>query len=83
MYLSLSLSLSHTHTISTVYHVYDICVFCFLFLGKWRDYPVNVTAYSYAFGAIFMGLATIYFGASGKKSEFLIPQNVRIVIGCD
>ena len=35
-----------------------------------------VTAYSYFFGAIFMGLATIYFAASGHTSDFAIPQKV-------
>lgn len=52
-------------------------VFINLFaLGKWRDHPVAVTTYSYMFGAIFMGLASLYFVITGQTSEFYIPLDV-------
>ena len=46
--------------------------------GKWKNYPVTVTAYSYFFGALFMGLSTIYFAATGQGDQFVIPQNVSM-----
>lgn len=46
---------------------------------KWKDYPIYVTAYSYLFGAVLMGVASvIYTAATGKWSEFIIPEDVRI-----
>ncbi len=45
--------------------------------SRWRKYPIYVTAYSYFFGAVFMGIGTIYYAASGKYSEFHIPLDVR------
>ena len=48
--------------------------------GKWKQYPVAVTAYSYFFGALFMGLSTIYFAASGQGDQFAIPQDVSIYV---
>jgi len=47
---------------------------------KWKQYPVTVTAYSYFFGALFMGLSTIYFAASGQGDQFAIPQDVSIYV---
>ena len=45
-------------------------------IGKWRDHPVAVTMYSYMFGALFMGIASLYFVINGQTSEFIIPQEV-------
>ena len=44
--------------------------------GKWRDYPIAVTAYSSFFGAVYVGLASIYFAATGREEEFIMPQAV-------
>lgn len=35
-----------------------------------------MTAYSYFFGALFMGLASIYYAASQQFDKFVIPQTV-------
>jgi len=40
---------------------------------KWKHYPVMITAYSYFFGMIFMGLSTTYFAATGRGEEFTVP----------
>ena len=90
--LSLSLSLSFPppfslfpsplslHSINTITVMITDVLSLIVYIGKWRDYPVGVTAYSYTFGAMFMGIATIYFGATGQKSQFLIPQSVCRVL---
>ena len=44
--------------------------------GKWKEYPVTITAYSYFFGAMFMGLFSLYYAATGQSREFQIPQKV-------
>ena len=51
--------------------------------GKWREHPVAVTMYSYMFGALFMGLASLYFVIKKQTSEFIIPQEVstRTLVG--
>lgn len=41
---------------------------------KWREHPVAVTMYSYMFGALFMGISSLYFVIKGRTSEFIIPQ---------
>ena len=89
--LSLSLSLLSTpflsfpqplslHSINTITVMITDVLSLIVYIGRWRDYPVGVTAYSYTFGAMFMGIATIYFGATGQKSQFLIPQSVCCVL---
>ncbi|XP_003387276.1 PREDICTED: WAT1-related protein At5g45370-like [Amphimedon queenslandica] len=43
--------------------------------NKWREYPVFVTAYSYFFGAVFMGLCSLQNVVSEEKREkFTIPR---------
>ena len=50
-----------------------------LSLDKWREYPVFVTAYSYFFGAVFMGLCSLQNVVSEEKREnFSIPKPVRL-----
>ena len=48
--------------------------------GKWREHPVAVTMYSYMFGAIFMGIASLYFVIKKRTSEFVIPQEVSTLM---
>ena len=52
--------------------------FYFLNAGKWRDHPVAITAYSYFFGAVFMGLASLYVFPVGKSEEYKIPSQVSL-----
>lgn len=47
-----------------------------LCVDKWQEYPIYVTAYSYFFGALFMGLASIYYAASQQFDKFTIQQTV-------
>ena len=47
------------------------------FLDKWREYPVNVTAYSYFFGAVFMGLASIYY--YNQPEVYVLPNEVCVL----
>ena len=44
--------------------------------GKFKEYPVTITAYSYFFGAIFMGLSTIYPAVTSQGKAFRIPTSV-------
>lgn len=44
-----------------------------LLVGKWKDYPVMVTAYSYFFGAIFVGLASFCVLSVGEA-----PKNYKV-----
>ena len=46
------------------------------YTGRWKDYPVNVTAYSYFFGSIFMGMLSVYFAATKQYSKFHLPDDV-------
>lgn len=39
-----------------------------------------VTMYSYMFGALFMGIASLYFVVRKQTSEFFIPQEVNIKV---
>ncbi len=45
-------------------------------LGKWREHPVAVTAYSYGFGALFMAIASLYFVFTGQTDAFYLPPDV-------
>ena len=53
--------------------------------GKFKQYPVTVTAYSYFFGAIFMGLSTIYPAVTSQGNAFRIPMSVsqERLLHCD
>ena len=53
-----------------------VCAVCLL-AGKWKDYPVGTTAYSYFFGAMFMGLASLYYPITGQVDVYQIPSQVR------
>lgn len=46
-------------------------------LGRWKKHPIYVTAYSYFFGALFMGLGSLYYVGTGQYTLFKIPQDVR------
>ena len=61
----------------------NITCYCTHTAGKWREHPVAVTMYSYMFGALFMGLASLYFVIKKQTSEFIIPQEVsaRTLVG--
>ena len=48
--------------------------------GKWREHPVAVTMYTYMFGALFMGIASLYFVIKKQTSEFIIPQEVSTTL---
>ena len=39
---------------------------------RWREYPINVTAWTYFYGALFMGLASFYY--TGQPDKFKIPK---------
>lgn len=54
-----------------------------LYLDKWKNHPIYVTAYSYMFGALFMALTSIYYLASGKADRYLITGTVRLTILTD
>jgi drug/metabolite transporter (DMT)-like permease len=48
----------------------------FIFLApncRWKDFPVGTTAYSYFFGAVFMGLASLYYPIQGDTAVYYIP----------
>lgn len=45
--------------------------------GKWKQYPIYVTAYGYFFGALFMGLSSMFYVAKNQTHLFRIPQEVR------
>jgi len=40
--------------------------------SRWRDYPINITAWTYFFGAISMGLASLYY--ADKPEKFVIHK---------
>lgn len=44
--------------------------------GIWKEYPVAMTAYTYLFGSIFMGVATLYYVFTGQAHLFVIPRHV-------
>ena len=44
--------------------------------GKWRNYPVAITAYAYLFGFIYMGLASLYVFPTGNSKDYKIPPEV-------
>ena len=56
--------------------VHSICQLRVSTAGKWKDYPIAVTAYGYLFGSLFMGSFTLYYIWSGQPEQFLIPQHV-------
>lgn len=62
------------------WHLSDNHTIDFTIAGKWREHPVAVTMYSYMFGAIFMGLASLYFVIKKQTSEFVIPQEVSTLV---
>jgi drug/metabolite transporter (DMT)-like permease len=41
--------------------------------SRWKDYPVGTTAFSYFFGAMFMGLASLYYPITGQVDVYYIP----------
>ena len=43
---------------------------------SWKDTPVNVTAWSYMFGAVFMALASAYCGASDPSVFDVFPKSL-------
>ena len=47
--------------------------------GKWKDYPVGITGYSYLFGSVYMGLACLYFVMVGRSQEFILPSKVSLI----
>ena len=47
--------------------------------GKWKDYPVGITGYSYLFGSVYMGLGCLYFVMVGRSQEFKLPSKVSLV----
>jgi drug/metabolite transporter (DMT)-like permease len=49
----------------------------FIFMApncRWKEYPVATTAYSYFFGAVFMGLASLYYPFQGRVDVYHIPR---------
>jgi drug/metabolite transporter (DMT)-like permease len=44
--------------------------------SRWKDYPVGTTAFSYFFGAMFMGLASLYYPITGQVDVYYIPTEV-------
>ena len=46
------------------------------YTDPWRERPVAVTAYSYMFGSLFIGVSSLYFVITGQTSEFSIPITV-------
>lgn len=52
------------------------------YADKWRQYPIYVTAYSYFFGALFMGIGPIYYAAAGKYDQFTLTNTVSQLINC-
>ena len=48
---------------------------CFV-SDQWRDKPIFVTAYSYFFGALFMGLASVYYVATKQFEAFKVEDKV-------
>ena len=43
---------------------------------SWKNTPINVTAWSYMFGALFMGVASVYCGVSDPSVFDLFPQSL-------
>ena len=54
------------------------CVTATVLVGRWKEYPVATTAYSYFFGAMFMGLASLYYPFQGQVDVFKIPVKVSV-----
>ena len=55
------------------------CVLCVtIMVGRWKEYPVATTAYSYFFGAMFMGLASLYYPFQGQVDVYKIPLEVGV-----
>lgn len=48
--------------------------------GVWRSHPIYVTAYSYLFGVLFMGLTSLYYVASGQYSYFHVEEEVSKMV---
>ena len=69
---------SAMHTFKQTFDSGDVCTHNIIThtTGKWREHPVAVTMYSYMFGALFMGIASLYFVIKKRTSEFFIPQEV-------
>ena len=49
-----------------------------IMVGRWKEYPVATTAYSYFFGAMFMGLASLYYPFQGQVDVYKIPLEVGV-----
>ena len=54
------------------------CVIATVLIGRWKEYPVATTAYSYFFGAMFMGLASLYYPFQGQVDVYKIPVKVSV-----
>ena len=54
--------------------------FFLTFVDEWRHLPIFVTTYSYFFGALFMGLASIYYAASQKYDKFIVQGEVSVLL---
>ena len=42
--------------------------------AQWKQLPITVTAWSYGFGALAMGLASVYYYS--QPAEFVMPGSV-------
>lgn len=49
-----------------------------MYVGRWSDYPIAVTAYGYMFGAAFMGLSIPLCFFTGQASSLSIPRQVQL-----
>ena len=45
---------------------------------KWRDHPIYITAYGYFFGALFMGMGSIYYAATKEYAAFTLQPEVSL-----
>ncbi len=43
---------------------------------SWKPYPINVTAWCYGFGAVFMALLSIYYGVTDPSAFNLFPASL-------
>ena len=50
------------------------------YVARWKSYPIMVTAWSYGFGAVAMGLATIYY--YNHPDQFVLPGKVLVFVVC-
>ena len=48
----------------------------YIYVARWKSYPIMVTAWSYGFGAVAMGLATIYYYK--HPDQFVLPGKVLV-----